>query len=126
MATFLFWYAVFVVGSAVGAAAGSSFDNGFAVVAGLFGGMAISGWIAERLTLKRFSGTRPEKLLVQPQTGTTAQGIERIRFASASPGVEGLETKDIKPAIFAGAFTLPKGMSEYAMRKQAERQTSSP
>jgi len=45
MLIFAFWYAVFVIGGSVGAAAGSSFGNGFAFVAGLLSGIVISGWI---------------------------------------------------------------------------------
>jgi hypothetical protein len=125
MRTFAFWYAVFLVGSAVGATAGSSFGNGFAVVAGLLGGMVISGGIAERLQMNRSSAICPEKPLVRPkQTATAAQGLERIRFASASPGLETSETKAVEHDTLGAAFYLPKGMSEFAMRKQSEKQTS--
>jgi hypothetical protein len=125
MPTFVFWYVVFLVGSAVGATAGSSFGNGFAVVAGLLGGMAISGWIAEQLPSNR-SAPSPEKPLVQPkQTATPKQGMERIRFASASLSVEASETTAAEHDTL-GVFSLPKGMYEFAMRKQIEKQTSSP
>ena len=126
MATFLFWYAVLLAGSAVGATAGSSFGNGFAVVAGLLGGMAISGWIAERLSSKGSSAADPAKPLIQPeQTSTAAQGLERIRFASVSQRLEGSEVKAAECDTLGGAFSLPKGMYEFAMRKQSEKQTSS-
>jgi hypothetical protein len=126
MATFLFWYAVFLAGSAVGATAGSSFGNSFAVVAGLLGGMAISGWIAEHLTLNRSKGTYPVKPLIRPeQTWTAPQGLERVRFASASQALEGFEVKAAERDTLGGAFSLPKGMYEFAMRKQSEKQKSS-
>lgn len=126
MATFLFWYAVFLAGSAVGATAGSSLGNGFAVVAGLFGGMVISGWIAEHVTLNRSSATDPAKALTRPeQTSTAAQGLERVRFASASRGTESSEVKAAERDTLGGAFSLPKGMYEFAMRKQSEKQKSS-
>jgi hypothetical protein len=122
MPTFVFWYVVFLVGSAVGATAGS---NGFAAVAGLLGGMAISGWIAEQLPSNR-SAPDPEKPLVQPkQTATLTQGMERIRFASASLSLEASETTAAEHDTL-GVFSLPKGMYEFAMRKQIEKQTSPP
>jgi hypothetical protein len=119
MPTFMFWYAVFLVGSAVGATAGSTFDNGFAVVAGLFGGTAISGWIAQQLPSKGWSSVPdPEKLFVQPkQTGTPALGLERIRFASASLSLEAFRTTAAEHDTL-GAFSLPKGMYEFAIEKQ--------
>lgn len=125
MRTFAFWYAVFLVGSAVGATAGSSFGSGFAVVAGLLGGMAISGGIAERLYMNRSSAIYPEKPLVLPkQTATAAQGLERVQFASVSLGPETSETKAVEHDTLGAAFYLPKGMSEFAMRKQSEKQRS--
>jgi hypothetical protein len=126
MPTFLFWYAVFLAGSAVGATAGSSFGNGFAVVAGLLGGMAISGWIAESLSLNWSSGIYLAKPLLRPeQTSAVAQGLERIRFASSSQGLEASEVKGAERDTLGGAFSLPKGMYEFAMRKQSEKQKSS-
>jgi hypothetical protein len=127
MPTFVFWYAVFLVGSAVGATAGSSFGNGFTVVAGLLGGMAISGWIAQQLPSKGWSSVPdPEKLVVQPkQTATPAQGLERIRFASAPLCLEAFKTTAAEHDTL-GAFSLPKGMYVFAMRKQIEKQTSPP
>ena len=135
MPTFLFWYAVFLIGSAVGATVGSSLGDGF--LAGLLGGMAVSGWIAERLTLNWLSATSPEKTSVQPRQSTAGpQGLERVQLASASasPGLEasGLEasgpeaseTKAAKHDAFGGAFSLPKGMYEFAMRKQIEKQNT--
>jgi hypothetical protein len=66
-----------------------------------------------------------EKPLVQPkQTTMPAQGLERIRFASASPSVEAENTAAGHDTLVA--FSLPKGMYEFAMRKQIERQTSLP
>ena len=126
MPTFAFWYAVFLVGSTVGATAGSSFGDGFALVAGLLSGMAISGWVAEQLSAKRWSSaSRPEKPLVQTeQSATPAQGLERIRFASTPLNVEP-STMDSEHNNL-GTFSLPKGMSQFAMRKQIEKQTSSP
>jgi hypothetical protein len=125
MTTFLFWYAVFLAGSAVGATAGSSFGNGFAFVVGGLGGMVISGWIAERLSSSRSSSADPAKSLVQPeQTSTAAQGLERVRYASASQGLEASEARAAGRDTLGGAFSLPKGMYEFAMRKQREKQTS--
>jgi hypothetical protein len=125
MATFLFWYAVFLAGSAVGATAGSSFGNSFAVVAGLLGGMAISGGIAEQLLLNRSRGIYPAKPLVRPeQTSTAPQGLERVRFASGSQALERLEVMGAERDSLGGAFSLPKGMYEFAMRKQSEKQKS--
>src|SRR5262245_47925267 len=126
MATFLYWYVAFLAGSAVGATAGSSFGNGFAVVAGLLGGMAISGWIAGHLRLNRSSGTCAAKPLLRPeQTSTAAQGLERVRFASASQGLEGIDVKAAERDTLGGAFSLPKGMYEFAMRKRSGKQKSS-
>jgi len=132
MPTFVFWYAVFLAGSAVGATAGSSFGNGFAVVAGLVGGMAISGWFAKHLRWNRFSASCPAKPLIQPdqtkpliqpdQTAPAVQGLERVRFASASQRLEVSETKAAERDTLGGAFSLPKGMYEFAMRKQSEKQ----
>jgi hypothetical protein len=125
MPTFLFWYAVFLAGSAVGATVGSSLGDGFAFVAGGLGGMAISGWIAQHLSLNRSSATDPAKSLLEPeQTSTAAQGLERVRFASASQGLEASEVKGAGRDTLGGAFSLPKGMYEFAMRKQNEKQTS--
>jgi hypothetical protein len=126
MPTFVFWYAVFLMGSAAGATAGSSFGNGLAVMAGLLGGMAISGWIAGQLpSNRRASEPDSEKSLIQPkQTTMPAQGLERIRFASASPSVDASETTAAEHDTL-GAFSLPKGMYEFAMRKQIEKQTTS-
>jgi hypothetical protein len=135
MPTFLFWYAVFLVGSAVGATVGSSLGDGYAVLAGLLGGMAVSGWIAEQLLLSRPSAPSSEKPLVQPspsvqpsQSAAAPQGLERVRFASASgsPGLEGSEMKAAEHGTFGGAFSLPKGMYEFAMRKQIEKQAHPP
>ena len=126
MPTFVFWYAVFLAGSAVGATAGSSFGNGFACVAGLLGGIAISGWVAEQLTKKRSSAAYPAKPLIQPQqTSRAAQGLDRIRFASGSQGPKVSEVKGAGGASLGGSFSLPKGMYEFAMRKQRETQASS-
>jgi hypothetical protein len=129
MPTFVFWYAVFLAGSAFGAAAGSSFGDGFAVVAGLLGGMAISGWIAEHLFLNRSSGIYPAKPtypvtpLTRPErTPRAAEGLERVRFASASRDLEASEVKGTGRDTLGGAFSLPKGMYEFAMRKQSEKQ----
>jgi hypothetical protein len=124
MLTFVFWYAVFLIGSAVGATAASSFGNGFAVVVGLLSGMAISGWIVEQLPSNLWSSAPdPEKPLVQPKhTATPAQGLKRIRFASASPSLSSETTAAEHDTL--GAFSLPKGMYEFAMRKQIEKQTS--
>jgi hypothetical protein len=124
--TFVFWYPVFLVGSAVGATAGSGFDSGFAFVAGLLSGMAISGWIAARLSADRWSlAPDPEKPLVQPkQSAAPAQGQERIRFASAPLNLEASKTTGAGHDIL-GSFSIPKGMYEFAMRKQIEKQTSS-
>jgi predicted lipid-binding transport protein (Tim44 family) len=125
MPTFAFWYAVFLAGSAAGATAGSAFGNGFAFMAGLLGGLAISGWIADHLLLNRSSATCPAKPLIQPsQTPPAAQGLERIRFASASQRPEVSETKAAERDTVGGAFSLPKGMYEFAMRKQSEKQAS--
>jgi len=122
MPTFLFWYAVFLIGGAVGVTAGSGFGNSLGVVAGLLGGMAISGWIARQLPLKRSSGVCPEKPLIQPkQTATAVQGLERIRIASASQDLEAPETKAAGRDTLGGAFSLPKGMYEFAMRKRNEK-----
>lgn len=132
MPAFLFWYAVFLAGSALGAAVGSSFDNGFAVVAGLLGGMAISGWIAEHLSLNRSSDTDPVKptypatASIRPeQTSMAVEGLERVRFASASQDLEASEVKGAERPALGGAFSLPKGMYEFALRKQSEKQRSS-
>jgi hypothetical protein len=127
MPAFVFWYAVFLMGSAVGATAGSSFGNGFAVVAGLLGGLAISGWIAEQLPLNRgISAPHSEKSWIQPiQTTIPVQGLERIRFASASSSVDASETRAAEHDILGG-FSLPKGMYEFAVRKQIDKQISSP
>jgi len=124
MATFLFWYAVFLAGSAVGATAGSSFGNSFAVVAGLLGGMAISGGIAERLLLNRSRGIYPATPVRPEQASTAPQGLERVRFASGSQAPERLEVKGAERDSLGGAFSLPKGMYEFAMRKQSEKQKS--
>src|SRR5262245_7921762 len=129
MPTFLFWYAVFLVGSAVGATAGSTLGNGFAVLAGLLGGMAVSGWIAERLSSNRSSAAFPEGRSVQPgQSAVTPQGLERIRSALASDslGLKASETRAAERAALGGAFSLPKGMYEFAMRKQIEKQAPRP
>jgi hypothetical protein len=68
----------------------------------------------------------PEKLVVQPkQTATPAQGLERIRFASAPLCLEAFKTMAAEHDTL-GAFSLPKGMYEFAMRKQIEKQTSPP
>ena len=122
MPTFVFWYAVFLIGSAVGATAGANFYSGFAVVAGLLIGMAISGWIAEQLPSNRwFSAPKSENPLFQPkQIATSAQGLERIRFVAGSLSLEASETKAAVHDSL-GAFSLPKGMYEFAMRKQIEK-----
>jgi hypothetical protein len=121
MPTFVFWYAVFLIGSAVGATAGANFYSGFAVVAGLLIGMAISGWIAEQLPSNRWSPADTEKPLDQPkQIATSAQGLERIRFVAGSLSLEASETKAAVHDSL-GAFSLPKGMYEFAMRKQIEK-----
>jgi hypothetical protein len=128
MPTFLFWYLVFLVGAIIGATVGSSFGNSFGLVAGLLSGIAISGWIAEQLRSIRWSSaTNAEKPLVQPKPSETQpptqelEGLERIRFASAPLGPNASGTD-----ILLGSFSLPKGMSEFAMRKRIERQSSSP
>ena len=127
MPTFVFWYAAFLIGSAVGATAGSTFGNGFDLTAGLLGGMVISGWIAQQLPWNRHTAVRDsEKSWVQPEPTTTpAQGLKRIQFAAASPRVEPSDTAAAKHDTL-GPFSLPKGMYEFAMRKQLEKQASSP
>jgi hypothetical protein len=123
MPTFVYWYAVFLMGSAVGAPAGSSFANGFAVVGGLLGGIAISGWIAEQLpSNRRASALDSENSLIRATT-MPVPGLGRIRFASASSSVYALETTAAEHDIL-GAFSLPKGMYEFAMRKQIGKQAS--
>jgi hypothetical protein len=126
MPTFAFWYAAFLVGSAVGVTAGSSFGNWFAVVAGLLSGMVISGLIAKQLPSNRwFSAPKSEIPLFQPkQIVAPAQGRERIRFASASLSLEASKSTAAEHDPL-DAFSLPKGMYEFAMRKQIEKQTSS-
>jgi hypothetical protein len=118
MPTFVFWYLVFLIGSTVGTTAGSSFDGGFAFVAGLISGMAISGWIAAQLSSNRWSSAPdPEKPLVQPkQSATPARGLERIRFASAPLNLEASKTMAAEHDILR-SFSIPKGMYEFAMRK---------
>jgi hypothetical protein len=123
MRTFAFWYAVFLVGSAVGATAGSSCGDGFAVLAGLLAGMALSGWIAERLYTNRFSAlSKPSARPVE--MAKEAQGLKRVRFASVSVGFISSETKSVEHDSLGAAFHLPKGMYEFAMQKQRERQTA--
>jgi hypothetical protein len=126
MPIFIFWYAVFLVGSAAGATAGSSFGNGFAVVAGLLSGMAISGWIAEQYLRTAGRLRLTEKPLVQPKhSAMLAQGVERIRFASAPLNLQASQTMASEHDTL-GAFYLPRGIYEFAMRKRIEKQTSSP
>jgi hypothetical protein len=123
MRTFTFWYAIFLVGSAVGATAGSSFGE-FGVLAGLLGGMTLSGWIAERLYMNRGSAiSKPSAWPTEP--AKEAQGLERVRYASASVGLKSSETKLVEHDSLGAAFHLPKGMYEFAMQKQRERQTAS-
>jgi hypothetical protein len=51
----------------------------------------------------------PEKLVVQPkQTATPAQGLERIRFASAPLCLEAFKTMAAEHDTL-GAFSLPIG-----------------
>jgi hypothetical protein len=129
MPNFAFWYAVFLFGGAVGVTVGSCFGNGLALIAGLLAGMAISGWIGKRLSSNRWSSasaSNPEKPLGQPEPSATkalAQGLERIRFASAPLELRAPETMAAELHTL-GSFSLPKGMYEFAMRKQIEKQTS--
>jgi hypothetical protein len=129
MPTFAFWYAVFLVGGAVGVAVGATFESGLALLAGLLGGMALSGWSARQLSSNRASyPPKPETLLIQPPSGETqssaqdwAQDAESVQFAAAHAGLPtGLITA--VPDMF-GPLHVPKGMYEFAMRKRAEKQT---
>jgi hypothetical protein len=109
MPNFAFWYAVFLFGGAVGVTVGSSFDNGLALIAGLLAGMAISGWIGEQLSSNRWSSaSNPEKLGQPVATQALAQGLERIRFASAPLELKAPETMAAELHTL-GSFSLPKG-----------------
>jgi hypothetical protein len=122
MPTIAFWYAVFVFGGAVGATVGASFGNGLVFIAGLLGGMALSGWVAQQLCSKHLlSFSHFEKPAIQPALSApqgSAKGLDRVRFASARPGLTAT------PDTF-GPLWLPKGMYDFAMRKRVEKQTSS-
>ena len=122
MPTFASWYAVFLFGGAVGVTAGSSFGNGLVFIASLLGGMALSGCVAQQLCPKRlFSSSNSEQRTIQPASSTpqaSAKGLNRVRFASAHPGVTAT------PDTF-GPLWLPKGMYDFAMQKRIEKQTSS-
>jgi hypothetical protein len=83
---------------------------------GVLAGMALSGWMAERLLPKRQAAAHDS------QKALRSEGLDRIRLASLSR--EGSETMAAEYDTLA-AFSLPKGMYEFAMRKQIER-TSSP
>src|SRR5690349_14374888 len=104
MPAFAFWYAVFLLGGAVGATAGSSFDNGLALIGGLLGGMALSGLVAGELASKRLFLPHSEKSDIQPAQVPQAlpKGLDRVRFASSHPGITAA------PDTF-GPLWLPKG-----------------
>src|SRR6059036_2167736 len=104
MPTFAFWYAVFLFGGAVGATAGATFDNGPALLAGLLGGMALSGWLAQQLASNPASSS-PD---LETPSGETQQSAQGPDTASTHPVLQ-------EPAIIAlpdtfGWPSLPKGM----------------
>jgi hypothetical protein len=121
MPTFAFWYAVFLFGGAVGAMVGATFESG---LAGLLGGMALSGWSAQQLSSNRASSSlKPETLLIQPPSGETwAKNAESLQFTAAHPGSQKAAFIAAVPDPF-GPLPLPKGMHAFAMRKRAEKQT---
>jgi hypothetical protein len=57
--------------------------------------------------------------LVQPRhsAALVAQGLQRIQFASAAASLVVPDMKAPQHDIF-GAFSLPKGMHEFAVRNQ--------
>jgi hypothetical protein len=122
MPAFAFWYVVFLLGGTFGATASSSFDSGLAFITGLLGGMALSGLVARQLSSKRLFLPNSEKRVIQPALqaphALQKKGLDRIRFASAHPGLTAT------PDTF-GPLWLPKGMYDFAMRKRIEKQTSS-
>ena len=121
MPAFAFWYAFFLLGSAVGATVGLSFNSALAFVIGLLGGMALSGLVARQLSSTRLLLPDSEKHEIQPAlqaSQTLPKGRDRVRFASAHPGLAAT------PDTF-GPLWLPKGMYDFTMRKRIEKHPSS-
>jgi hypothetical protein len=127
MPSFAFWYAVFLLGGGVGATAGLNSGNGLAPIAGLLSGMALSGWVAQQLCSKRLSALAyPQKGAIQPAWNAaqaSLQGLDRVGFASARPGLQTPGTRTVAPDTF-GPLWLPKGMYELAMQKRLGKQIS--